>query len=99
MRSLLLAVVACSALCCGPKPPPPPPPQPSGSCVAAQEKLLSLQCQDEGRLLGGPNRHGVPFDQFCQDMIDKGIFTAQQVQCLSNITDCKQVDAVCSWGN
>jgi hypothetical protein len=98
MRLLLLTAMTCVLLCCGPKP---NPPTPAGGdlCVAARDKLLALQCQDEGRMLGGPTRRGIPFEQFCNEKIEQGVMTTTQVQCLSTITDCKQVDTVCSWGN
>lgn len=97
---LILAVLVMAG--CGPKPNPNPPPNPEPQegdlCVAAQENLLRLQCQDEGRLLGGPTRRGMPFDAFCREKIDQGVMTTQDALCLSKITDCSQVDVVCSWG-
>lgn len=98
MKHLALAAVACALLCCGPKPNPNPPPSGGDFCAAAQSKLLELQCKDEGRLLGGPTKRGVPFEAFCKEKIEQGIMTQQDAMCLSKITDCAQVDAVCSWG-
>lgn len=94
-KSLALVVVA-MALSCGPKPNPPP--SNADVCIAAQENLLQLQCEDEGRLLGGPTKRGLSFKDFCEEMISEGVMTPQDAQCLSKVTDCVQVDVVCSWG-
>lgn len=96
MKRMLL-LLTCATLCCGPKTTPITP-SVDDMCKSAQEKLLSLQCMDEGRLLGGPNKHGIPFAQTCKDYVDKGVLTQKYIQCLSTITDCKQVDTLCPTG-
>lgn len=99
MKHTALVLIACALFCCGPKPNPNPPLTNGGNpCLEAQEKLLELRCEDEGRLLGGPTKRGLSFEAFCEEKIDQGIMTQQDAVCLSKITDCAQVDAVCSWG-
>lgn len=93
----VLVGAACYLLCCAPKGTPQSPTT-TDACIAAEENLLKLECKDENRLLGGPNRHGVAFSKTCADFVTKGLMTLQQARCLATITDCKQVDPVCSWG-
>ena len=71
---------------------PPTPRQPDNDqCAIAETKLLDLKCADvRGELLGGPNKHGVPFRNRCVSTQDTGV--RLNPTCLARITDCKEVD-------
>lgn len=63
------------------------------ACIGAGDRLLALQCRDEGRLLGGPTLRGVPFPKFCTEKLDQGIYTMQEVICLSQLKQCSLVES------
>lgn len=97
MRALWVAILVLAA--CGPAPAPvTPPPAPtvmptnSDMCVAAKDNLLRLGCADEGRLLGGPTKKGVPFDELCHDLVLKGTLRNTQARCLATVGSCADVD-------
>ena len=91
---MLVAIVAS----CGPVAPTPVAPvstvAPTNSdmCVAAKDNLLRLGCTDEGRLLGGPTKKGVPFDELCHDLVGKGTLRANQAACIATVGSCADVD-------
>lgn len=77
---------------------PPPTPNPvvvSGAdCAAAEKNLQTLGCKDSrGRLLGGPNERGVPFQDVCRDMASNGVDV--KATCLSKATNCEEVTSSC----
>jgi hypothetical protein len=62
------------------------------ACVAAQATLLTLKCKDaRGRLIGGPNEHGVSFAAVCTDTFGKGIDV--HANCIAVARDCAGVSS------
>ena len=63
-------------------------------CSQAEATLLQLQCKDaRGRLLGGPNLHGVRWADICATDMDAGISVA--ASCIAAATSCAQAEASC----
>ena len=62
------------------------------ACVTAQDTLLRLGCKDaRGRLIGGPNEHGVSFAAVCTDTFGKGIDV--HANCITVARDCAGVSS------
>jgi hypothetical protein len=52
----------------------PAPPAPTDACAAGEAKLLALGCKDSrGRLIGGPDLHGVGWAIQCRVDLDAGV--------------------------
>ena len=68
------------------------PPSPNDACSAAEANLLALGCKDSrGRLLGGPNLHGVPWAQICRENAANGV--DMKPTCIVAKTSCAGVFA------
>lgn len=62
------------------------------ACGQAESNLLILKCKDSrGRLLGGPNEHGVPFAAVCRDDLAKGVDV--HASCIANASTCAGVSS------
>lgn len=77
---------------------PPPSPaadaSPSDTCGAAETRLLELGCKDSrGRLLGGPNLHGVSWSDVCRDNAKNGV--SLQPNCIAKAKSCAEVMSSC----
>ena len=98
--ALLVAVaIGCApfvAICCSPVPGPDPIPEPDptprdDACQRAEDVLCRLDCRDAfgDPLCQGPT--GLSFGARCRDEVRRGV--PWDVECLSTITECSQVDA------
>lgn len=64
----------------------------NAACLAAQSNLLRLLCKDaRGRLIGGPNEHGVAFAATCTDTLAKGVDV--HANCIAAAKDCAGVSS------
>lgn len=90
MRKLLLLL--CLVCACTPDPLAPHPVTDTDKCGDAESRLVALDCRDDrGRLLGGPNLKGVPFQERCRTAHNVGVWL--NPLCLSNISNCKEIEA------
>lgn len=90
MRTLLGLLPIIVFIGCGPSRNPNAPTD-NDQCPAAEKKLLELQCRDpRGELIGGPNKHGVPFRDRCVETQNTAV--PLNPTCLAKINDCKEVD-------
>jgi hypothetical protein len=67
---------------------------PNDACQAGQVALLKLGCTDNrGRLIGGPNEHGVPWAQICRENLANGV--DMKASCIAASTSCSEVNTSC----
>lgn len=67
-----------------------PPPPATDSCGRAEAHLLELGCKDSrGRLLGGPNLHGVGWADICRGNLRNGV--SMQPDCIALAKSCAEV--------
>lgn len=71
-----------------------PPAPPSDACGAAEAHLLALKCLDSrGRLLGGPNLHGVKWADICRQDRNNGVDL--KPTCIAVKKTCEEVVSSC----
>jgi hypothetical protein len=94
MKKIILVALLLSLLSCKPAIPPRETPfvQDTELCEAAEVRLLKLKCEE-----GQPTKKGTRFKDVCEDVQKNGgVFL--NPRCLSNITDCNQID-ICTGSN
>lgn len=85
---LLLLVLPLTLLGCPGKPPAPPPG--GDECVAAERRLLDLECKDRrGRLIGGPTLRNKPWQDVCRENTTNGV--DMKAGCIIQSSDCDGV--------
>jgi len=64
----------------------------SDVCTLGEQALLKLECKDaRGRLIGGPNLHGMSWAQICRQ--NKSNKVDMKPRCISLAKSCKEVQA------